>query len=40
MNNDDNQQILTENSRSKQSWNNVPRFHMDKIMGKSDKEKQ
>ena len=33
-------EILTEGSRSIQSWNNVPRFHMDKIMGKSEKEKR
>lgn len=33
-------EILTENSRSLQSWNNVPRFHMDKLMGKSEKEKR
>ena len=37
---EDDKQILGDSSRSKQSWSNVPRFHMDKIMGKSDKAKQ
>jgi len=32
--------LLGEKSRSVQSWKNVPRFHMDKIMGKSDKVKK
>lgn len=36
---EDEKQILGDTSRSKQSWSNVPRFHMDKIMGKSDKAK-
>ena len=31
---------LGENSRSIQSWNNVPRFHMDKVMGRTDRERR
>ena len=39
-NKDSEKEILTENSRSLLSWNNVPRFHMDRMLGKSDKEKR
>ena len=32
--------MLGENSRSMQSWKNVPRFHMDKIMGRTDRDRK
>ena len=37
---DDEQDILGQNSRSVQSWSNVPRFHMERIQGKSEKQKK
>ena len=37
---EDEQDILGANSTSVQSWNNVPRFHMERIMGKSEKVKR
>lgn len=38
---DEDKQILTEDSRSRQSWSNVPRFHMkEKGMGVNEKMKK
>ena len=37
---DNDEDILDSNSRSVQSWSNVPRFHMDSIMQKSLKQKK
>ncbi len=38
MNDDD--KILDQNSRSVQTWNNIPRFHQDIINGKSFQKKK
>jgi len=37
---DDEEKILDSNSRSKQTWENIPRFHMDLIMGKTNDKKK
>jgi hypothetical protein len=38
---DDEEKILSSESRSKQTWDNIPRFHMDLIMGKNlDKKRK
>jgi len=37
----DDSRILDADSRSRQTWDNIPRFHMDLIMGKmNDKKKK
>lgn len=39
--NDDEHDILGENSKSVQTWSNVPRFHMERMIGGiSDKQKR
>lgn len=37
---DDDEKILGSESRSCQTWKNVPRFHMDLIMGKNNDKKK
>lgn len=37
---DDEEKILDEGSRSKQTWKNIPRFNMDMIMGKTNDKKK
>ena len=37
---DDEQDICGKDSRTVQSWSNVPRFHMERMFSKSDKDKR